>query len=148
MEEIRQKSWFSRNWGWVLGGGCLVSIILVIVIIGGAIWGVTKAVGESEPYVNAYNLATQNDAIKTALGEPIEDSFVGSNTHYNYSNGKTSVEMTIPISGPENSAVIYVVGTKINDEWTYSKLYVDINNEDNNINLLDEGVEEEEALEL
>jgi hypothetical protein len=55
--------------------------------------------------------------------------------------------MTIPISGPENSAVIYVVGTKINDEWTYSKLYVDINNEDNNINLLDEAVEEEEALE-
>jgi len=146
MEEIRQKSWFTRNWGWVLGGGCLVSIILVVVLIGGAIFGIAKAVGESEPYTYAYDLAIQNEAVKTALGEPIENGVLGSNTHYNYSNGETNVEMTIPISGPENSALIYVVGTKINDEWTYSKLSVDINNEDKSINLLYDSIEVEEEL--
>jgi hypothetical protein len=148
MEEVRQKSWMSRNWGWLLGGGCLLSIIIIALIIGGSIWAISKKVSESEPYTYAYEKALQDEDVKAVLGEPIEGGFVGSNTEYNYNNGKTSVKMTIPISGPLNSGLINVVGTKVDDEWNYSKLYVDINNEDKDINLLEDVNEVEEELEL
>ncbi len=141
MEETRRKSWFGRNWGWVLGGGCLTIIILVIFGVGAAIFGISKAIGESEPYTHAYEMAIQNEAVIEALGEPIETGFSGSNTNYSYKNGETSVEMTIPINGASNSALIHVEGTKENDVWTYNKLYVDVENDDVDINLLEEDLE-------
>ena len=141
MEEVRQKSWMSRNWGWLLGGGCLLSIIIVVLVIGGAIWGVTKAVSESVPHTHAFEKAVQNEAVKAALGEPIETGLIGSNTKYSYNNGETNVDMTIPLNGSINNGFIYLIGTKVNDEWTYSKLYVDVNNSDEDINLLEDVIE-------
>lgn len=144
MEEERQKGWFARNWGWVLGGGCLTLIVLVVLGIGATVFGVAKAIGESEPYVYAFEKATQNEAVKDALGEPIDTGIIGSNTAYNYNNGETSVEMTIPLSGSSNNGLIYVTGVKENEEWVYTKLYVDVDNDDEDINLLEEDVEFEE----
>jgi len=43
MEEVRQKSWFAKNWGWVLGGGCLSIIIIGVLVIGGIIYKVSAA---------------------------------------------------------------------------------------------------------
>ena len=148
MEEVKQKSWMSRNWGWLLGGGCLLAIIIVALVIGGAIWGISKSIGESEPYTHAYEIAIQNEDVKTALGEPIETSFVGSNTKYNYSNGETKIEMTIPLKGSKNDGFIHVLGTKVDGIWDYSKLYVDVTNDDEDINLLEERDKEDDKLEL
>lgn len=141
MEETRRKSWFGRNWGWVLGGGCLTIIVLAVFGVGAAIFGISKAIGESEPYTHAYEMAIQNEAVIEALGAPIETGVVGSNTNYVYNNGEKRVEMTIPIKGASNSALIYVEGVKENDEWTYNKLYVDVENDDVDINLLEEDLE-------
>lgn len=147
MEEVRQKSWMSRNWGWLLGGGCLLSTIIIVLVVSGAIWGISKTIGESEPYMYAYEKALQNEDVKAALGEPIETGIMGSNTKYNYSNGETNVSMTIPLEGSINKGFVYVVGSKVDGIWEYTKLYVDVNNDDKDINLLEERVELEESLE-
>lgn len=144
MEEGRQKSWFSRNWGWVLGGGCLVTIIIGVLFIGATVWGVFKAVGESEPYMYAYEKAIQNEVVKEALGTPIEKGFVGSNTEYSYKDNKATVVMTIPINGTLNNGLIYLEGIKENDVWKYTTLYVDVNNVDEDIELLEEVIEEKQ----
>lgn len=138
MEEVKQKSWFGRNWPWVLPvGGCLTIIVLFVLGVGAAVFGVSKMVTGSEPYEYAYEKAIQNEAVIQALGNPIEKGFVGSNSNYSYKNGEGRVSLTIPINGPLNDAFIYVEGVKEDDEWTYTKLYVDIKNDDNDVNLLE-----------
>ena len=148
MEEVRQKSWMSRNWGWLLGGGCLLSIVIVVLVIGGAIWGISKTVTESEPHIYAFEKALQNEDVKAALGEPIETGIIGSNTKFSVNNGETRVDMIIPLNGTINKGFINVAGIKVDGEWTYSKLYVDVTNDDVDINLLEDTIEEEEELEL
>ncbi len=141
MEEQRQRSWFARNWGWVLGGGCLTLIIIVGLFIGGIIYKVADVVKESETYNYAYAKTITNEKVIEFLGEPIEANGVG-NTSYNYVNGKTSVDLSIPIKGPKDEGEIFVSAEKIYDEWTYKALYVKINGETETINLLEETLED------
>ncbi len=140
MNEIKQKSWFGRNWPWVLPvGGCLTVIVLFIAGVGAAIFGVTKAISGSKPYEYAYEKATTHHAVIEALGTPIEKGFMNSKSNYSYNNGETTISLTIPIKGSRNSALIYVEGTKDGDDWQYSKLFVDIDNNDiSDVDLLKE----------
>lgn len=142
MEEVRQKSWFSRNWGWVIGGGCLTMIVIGVLVIGGIIYKVADAVVESEPYTHAYALATKNEKVIEFLGEPIDKNGMG-NTKFNYNNGISKAELSIPIKGPKDKAVIFVKGEEIDDEWTYRTLYVKIDGQTETIDLL---VDEKEDL--
>ena len=138
MEDVKQKSWFGRNWPWVLPvGGCLTLIVLFILGVGAAVFGITKAVSGSEPYEYAYQKAIQNKEVIDILGTPIEKGFVGSNSHYSINGGTKTVSLTIPINGSLNDAFIYVEGVKEDEDWIYTKLYVDVKNSDNDINLLD-----------
>jgi len=141
MENVSQKSWFSRNWGWVLGGGCLSVIIIGVLAIGGLIYTVSDAVTGSEPYTHALAKTIENERVIEFLGAPIETNGMG-NTSYNYSNGTTTAELTIPIKGPKDEGNIIVDAEKINDEWAYKILYVKIDGETETINLLDTNIEE------
>ena len=104
MEEQRQKSWFARNWGWVLGGGCLTFIIIVVVAVGGLIYKVSDTIKESEPYKYACAEAIKNEKVIEYLGTPIETNGMG-NTSYQYSNGTTTAALTIPIKGPKDDCL-------------------------------------------
>lgn len=141
MEEVRQKSWFGRNWGWVLGGGCLSLIVIAVLAIGGLIYKVSDAVTESEPYTHAFAKTIENERVIEFLGTPIEANGIGS-TSYNYSNGTTTAELTIPIKGPKDEGNIIVRAEKINDEWAYNTLHVKIDGETEAISLLDVNIEE------
>lgn len=141
MEEYKQKSWFARNWGWVLGGGCLTLIIVVVIAIGGIIYKVADTVTESEPYTLALTKAKENEKVIEFLGTPIETNGMG-NTSFQYSNGSTTAKLTIPIKGPIDEGSIVVDAEKLNDEWTYYILHVKIDGETEVINLLDTEIEE------
>ncbi|WP_299112496.1 cytochrome c oxidase assembly factor Coa1 family protein [uncultured Winogradskyella sp.] len=140
MEDYRKKSWFGRNWGWLLGGGCLMFIVVAVVVIGGLIYKVSDTIKESEPYTYAYDKAVKNEQVIEFLGTPIETNGMG-NTSYKYSNGSTTVELTIPIKGPKDEGSIIVDAEKINDEWAYHLLYVKIDGETEAIDLLDTNIE-------
>lgn len=141
MEEQRQKSWFARNWGWVLGGGCLTLIIVVVLAVGGIIYKVADAVKESEPYTLALIKAKGNERVIEFLGTPIETNGMG-NTNFHYSNGSTTAKITIPIKGSKDEGSIIVDAEKVSDEWVYRLLYVKIDGETETINLLDTEIEE------
>lgn len=134
METVKQKSWFGRNWGWVLGGGCLTLIAIVALGIGGIIYKVSDAVTNSEPYTHALTKASENERVINFLGEPIETNGLG-NTNYTYKNGTTTANLTIPIKGPKDEGSIVIKAEKINDEWAYYELYVKIDGETETINL-------------
>ena len=142
MEEVRQKSWFSKYWGWVIGGGCLTLIIVVVIAVVGVIYKASNAITESEPYTYAFSKVVENETVIDFLGEPIETNGMGS-TDYSYTNGSTTANLTIPIKGPNDEGKIVVQAEKINNEWSYNVLYVKIDGEREVINLnnsINEGV--------
>lgn len=141
MEEIKQKSWFGRNWGWVLGGGCLTIIIVFALAIGGIIYKVSDSITSSEPYTYSYSKAIENEQVIKLLGTPIEKNGIGS-TNFSYKNGSSTASLTIPVKGSKDEGQIVVEAEKINDEWSYNKLYVKIDGETERINLLDAEIEE------
>jgi len=128
--------------GWLLGGGCLTIIVIIVIAIAGIAYKVSDAITGSEPYTYAYTKAVENEKVIALLGEPIETNGMGS-TSYNNTNGLSSAELTIPIKGPNDEGNIVVKAEKINDEWAYNQLYVKIDGETGSINLLEIEVEEE-----
>ncbi|MBQ0734012.1 cytochrome c oxidase assembly factor Coa1 family protein [Aquimarina celericrescens] len=134
--QIPQKSWFARNWGWVVPlGGCLTIIVLFFVFLGSVIFGVSELMTGSDPYKEALAKVKQDEYVIEILGEPIEtDGIMQGELSFKNSTGKADI--SIPIKGPEGKAKVYVVGTKQNDRWEYTEMYVIIAKTDEQIDLL------------
>ncbi|RZS99573.1 cytochrome c oxidase assembly factor Coa1 family protein [Aquimarina brevivitae] len=134
--QIQQKSWFSRNWPWVVPvGGCLTLIILFFVFLGSVIFGVSEIMTNSDPYNDALAKVKEDSYVVGILGEPIEkDGMMQGNI--SYTNGKGKVNIAVPIKGPKGEAKIYVVGKKEFDEWDYQEMYVIIKETNEQIDLL------------
>ena len=143
-ELIQEKSWWKRNWKWVVPtGGCLTIIILLIVFIGAAVLGVTKLTTGSEPYLEGIAKTQNNEQAIELLGEPIETDGIMQGS-INFSNNIGDADIRIPIKGPKGEGTIYVVAEKSNGTWTYSELEVRIDQNNEVINLLNEGLDKNE----
>ncbi len=141
MEGVRQKSWFGRNWPWIIPvGGCLTVILLFVLGIGTVFFGVSKMFTSSTPYEYAMQSAKNNSNVIAILGEPIDaDGIISGNISLNNDDGKA--DFKIPIKGPKGKARIVVIGTKTYGEWAYEALYVLIKETREEINLLDKSLE-------
>ncbi|MBP2831352.1 hypothetical protein J8281_04050 [Aquimarina sp. U1-2] len=135
-DQSSQKSWFARNWGWVIPvGGCLTIIVLFFVFLGSVIFGVSELMTGSDPYKEGIAKAQQDDYVIQILGEPIEaDGIMRGEISIKNSTGKANI--SIPIKGPKGEARLYVVGDKYKDTWEYSEMYVIIEETDEQIDLL------------
>ncbi len=137
-ENTRRKSWFGRNWTWVVPvGGCLTVIVLFIAFFGALFVGVTKLMSDSQPYTDALDAATQNELVIEYLGEPIETHGMTSGS-INYSNNGGEADLTIPIRGPKGEGVLRVEGEGRGENWTYETMNVYIEEADKVIDLLEE----------
>lgn len=142
MDDIRQRSWFGRNWPWIIPvGGCLTVIVLIVLGIGAAIFGVTKAMSGSEPYQYAVEQAISHPDVKTLLGTPVETNGIMQGNISVKSGGSGQVDIKIPLKGSIGEGSVAIVGEKIEGEWVYEKLYVYIQDTDEEINLLDKALE-------
>ncbi|WP_158655194.1 cytochrome c oxidase assembly factor Coa1 family protein [Flavivirga eckloniae] len=141
MEEVKRKSWFGRNWPWVLPvGGCLTIIVLFILGFGAIFFGVTKILGSSEPYKYAIDQVSKNTEAIAILGKPIEADGI-MNGKISIKNDGGEADFEIPIVGPNGTAKVIVIANKTDGEWFYEKLYVIIKETNEEINLLDKGLE-------
>lgn len=133
---VPQKSWFARNWGWVVPvGGCLTIIVLFFVFLGSVFFGVSKMFTDSVPYKDALAKVNEDEYVLEILGEPIENNGI-MNGNISYKNNTGSADISIPIKGPKGEARLYVVGSKKDEQWAYSELYVIISETDEQIDLL------------
>ncbi len=141
MEVQNQKSWWGRNWPWVLPvGGCLTVILLFVFGIGAIFFGVTKAMKNSTPYAYTVELATNHPEVIESLGEPVDtDGMLSGNISLDSNGG--SVDFAIPLKGSHGKGSLVVKGEKIDGEWIYEYLYVLIKETNEQINLLDKTLE-------
>lgn len=135
-ENIQRKSWFNRNWKWVVPtGGCLLLLILVFVFVGSIFYGVTSLLSDSQANIDAMEKVRSNEQVIDRIGEPIEGNGMNGGS-INYENEYSSANITIPIKGPKGEAVIRVEGGGVDETWTYEKMEVFISETNEVIDLL------------
>lgn len=141
MEEIKQESWFKRNWKWAVpvggcGCGCIAIILFFVFGIGATLFGVSKMFDEATPIKYATELAFKNPKVIASLGDAIEKQGIPSgNISLNNDNGE--IDFSIPIKGTKGEGKIIVNGLKMNGKWVYEDLYVLIKDSQEQINLLE-----------
>ncbi|MGO4913433.1 cytochrome c oxidase assembly factor Coa1 family protein [Leeuwenhoekiella sp. W20_SRS_FM14] len=123
-----ERSWWSRNWKWVVPvGGCFTIIIIGIILIGGAIFGFVNKVQNSSGGDEALEIVQNNPAVIEALGEPIEKNGFGS-YKVNYTNGDKTAEALFPIKGPKGEALVELKSAGEDDEILYEIFQVTLEN--------------------
>jgi hypothetical protein len=122
MDPLPNRTWWGRNWKWVVPLGCLTPILVcggLITLIFVLVFG---AITSSDVYTDALATAKNNDEVKAFLGEPIEVGWVSGSVNINGASG--TADLAIPISGPKGSATLYAVAKKTAGKWEYSTLEV------------------------
>ena len=137
MSEQGQKSWFGRNWLWFIPlTGCLGFILLIVLGVGAAFFGVSNMINNATPVEYAIELAAKNELVIKNLGEPIEKYGIPSG-NISLTNDDGDVDFSIPIRGNIGEGTLVVRGIKIDGEWVYEDLYVRIRDTQEEINLLE-----------
>lgn len=135
MNQQQNKNWWGRNWKWFVPVGCLGSLAFFagfIVLIMCLVFGLIKS---ADPYKDALAKAKAHPSVQKIIGTPIEEGiFITGKINVSGSSGQADI--SIPISGPDGKATIYVVATKSAGQWTFSTLSVEIKDTRQRIDLL------------
>ncbi|MFC1497219.1 cytochrome c oxidase assembly factor Coa1 family protein [Verrucomicrobiota bacterium] len=136
MNQQKDKGWWGRNWKWFVPVGCLGSLAIFagfIALIICLVFGMMKSSGV---YKDALAKAKADPSVQKIIGTPIEEGmFVTGNINVNGSSGQA--DLSIPISGPDGKATVYVVAAKSAGQWTFSTLVVEIKETNQRIDLLE-----------
>jgi hypothetical protein len=119
MNQPVKRSWWGRNWKWVVPVLCLTPLL----VCGGIFTIALRMMKSSEVYTEAVAKARASASVKALLGEPITEGFwVNGGIEVSGTTGKA--DFAIPLSGPKGSATLYVVATKRAGRWEFSTLEV------------------------
>ncbi|MGV0922602.1 cytochrome c oxidase assembly factor Coa1 family protein [Empedobacter tilapiae] len=123
---LPKKSWFKRNWKWVVPVGCLSFVILFTgLLIGGLFWGFSKITSDNDVTKHAINIINQNPEVQQKLGTNIiKDGMFRGNISITNDTGEANV--SVPIRGTKGSGTAIIVGEKEFDKWNYEKIIVQI----------------------
>ncbi len=132
---VPRKTWFSRNWKWFLPTVILVPILLIVLLVGGAVFAVFGMIKSSEPYHHAVEVASQDPRVVQKLGAPIVPAwYVGGSINQAGSSGYAN--LVIPIQGQLSGDTVFVLARKSEGTWRYQRIGVRIEGETTTINLL------------
>jgi len=133
-----QRSWWSRNWKWVVPVGCLVLLLPILALAGfvGTILAIVfGSIKSTDVYEQALARARSNPAVVEALGQPVEDGWWMSG-HISTSGPSGSADISIPLHGPKGKGTLYAVATKSAGRWEYQTLEVEVDGREDRIDLL------------
>jgi len=110
-----------------VGCGCLTLILLVGIGFGAIFFFAMGAVKKSAPFLDSIAAAEGNPAVVEAIGTPIEPGFMITSS-ISTVNGDESIDLSIPVTGPNGSGTIQVVGSKPSGatDWTYETWQLDV----------------------
>ena len=122
MDRPPQRSWWGRNWKWVVPVGCLLPLLACSGISAAILMIVFRAIRSSDVYTEALARAKANPEVRAQLGEPIQPGWMV-NGSIQVINESGSANLSIPISGPKKSATISVVATKAAGRWELESVH-------------------------
>ena len=118
------RTWWSRNWGWCVGCGCLLPLIAVGLLIGGGAWTAKRMVGEHPAIVEAMERLNADARATEALGRPIRAKFFSENTTIRFDGGDDSaLEVRCGVEGPDGAgSVEFRAVPEGEDVWRFETL--------------------------
>jgi hypothetical protein len=135
MTEPAQRSWWNRNWKWVVPVGCLTPIICCGGFVGVIVTIAFGAIKSSDVYKDSVHRATADARVIELLGDPIEPGLLAGG-NINIQNDTGNANLAIPLSGPKGSATLRVIAEKKGGQWHPSTLEVESADGSTNIDLL------------
>jgi|SRR5690606_13627602 len=129
-ELIKQKSWWKRNWKWIIPA-CGVILISITIFFSSGMSGIAtdlaQAYADTELYEKAIEKVTSNEKATELLGEikPI-DKLAILEGHVEYSNDNKTVNSSIRIIGTNGKASMDISADRIDNEWNYKKINIRI----------------------
>ena len=116
--------------------GCSIAIVAISVLfVGGLLTLIFGAIKSTDAYKTGIR-AMHDPRVEQKLGAPVEAGwFPGGSISTNGASG--SADLRIPVKGSARKGAIYVVGKKSAGEWTYQKLVLRVDGEQQSLDLLD-----------
>jgi hypothetical protein len=136
MQDAPQKSWFGRNWFWVVPLGCLGPLVGcggLIAVVFSLVFGMIKS---SAPYTESLAAAQADTRVQAALGQPIEPGFFVTG-NINTSGSSGHADIAYEITGPQGTATVLAVADKTAGTWTFTTLEVQPGGSGERIDLLE-----------
>jgi hypothetical protein len=130
-----QKSWWARNWPWLVPVGCVGLILLLIGFVVAILAVVSASIRSSEPYRLALENARNNAEVVAAIGEPIEVGWLVSGS-INVTGPSGEADLSLPLRGPAGAATLYLTATKERGKWTFEHLEVELSANKERIDLM------------
>ncbi len=138
MNDNETTGWWQRHWKWAVPVGCTGMIVLLVLAIGGFILMVMSFMKSSDIYEQAMVEARAHPELRRALGEPIEDGrFPMGSVSIEGSSGQA--DLTIPLSGPNGEAKLYVIAEKRAGQWEMMTLEAELLENNRRVDLLTAG---------
>ena len=138
MAAVGQRSWWQRNWIWIVPAGCLGLVAALVALVGAVVILVFTGIRSSGVYQEAVQLARDNPRVIDALGAPIEVGLlVSGSIHVSGSSG--DAELAIPLHGASNRGTLRVVARREGGRWLFEQAEVEVRGREDPIDLLSVG---------
>jgi len=128
---IHQKTWFQRNWKWVLPIAifAILAATLFFSLMAGHLGDFGKAYSEPQLFQGALEKAQENEEVKIAVGEiePVSKMAILEG-EVNYTNQNRNVQFTVRVEGKNGKAFMDGFAERSNDSWEYKKITIRIKN--------------------
>lgn len=122
------RSWWQRNWRWVVPAGCL-SILVLFALFFFAVFRHTDVFQE------AVARAEANRQVRAELGEPVREGWWVAG-HIRATGPSGNAALSIPLKGSRKDGTLYAVAHKSAGRWTYDTLEVAVEGRPGRISLL------------
>ncbi|TLP74141.1 cytochrome c oxidase assembly factor Coa1 family protein [Maribacter sp. ACAM166] len=137
---IIEKSWFKRNWKWLILVFLLFCLFIFFISssgLGSLFSDYGKAYTDSSLYSIAIQKVQSNSRVREILGEiePMGKMAI-INGAIHYSENNKAVESTIKIFGENGKAILDISAEWINGSWDYKKINIRIKNPPENRELI------------
>jgi hypothetical protein len=121
--QAQQPGWFSKNWKWLVGGGCLSLMLCCGGFSAITFFAATKMIQSSGAYAEALAMASQNPEVSAALGSPLTPGF-GMSGSVNQTNDSGSADFTVPVNGSKGEGKMHVVASRSGGVWKFETIDV------------------------
>jgi hypothetical protein len=122
------RSWWQRNWKWVIPAGCLSILALFAVFV-------FTLMRHTDVFREAVARAEANPQVRAELGEPIREGWWVSG-HVRTSGSSGNAALAIPLKGSRKDGTVYAVAHKSAGRWRYDTLEVAVEGRPGRIALL------------
>jgi hypothetical protein len=103
--------------------GLLASCCGVTLLAGALGW---NTITNNPASTQALEIAKADSEVQAVLGTPIETSPWKQQSSLSYKDGQSTAHSTIELDGPKADGVLRMDAVKVNDQWTYRVLQVEV----------------------